>query len=417
MRHQIDITAYGAFGPVMADAIEDCVHCGFCLPTCPTYRVLGHEMASPRGRIIIMKEALEGQLGLELASEHLDPCLGCLACVTACPSGVEYGELITAFRMTTEDQRQRPLMDRVVRTAVSSTLPHPRRFRVAARMGNLARRVERLLPERLRVMVDLLPDSLPARRDHRGVHAPIGEKRGRVALLLGCAQQVLAPDLNTATIKLLTANGIEVVVPDAQGCCGALAAHTGLLRDARTAARKNMDAFDIEVDAVITNAAGCGSGMHEYGLWLRGEPDEQRGSALADITLDVCAYLARIGLRPATSRKDTPRLLVAYHDACHLAHGQGIREEPRELLRSMPGVELVELPDAAICCGSAGTYNMEQPAIAARLGQDKADLIRQVEPDIVVTGNIGCMTQLSAHLEPGTPPVMHTVELLAGLYE
>lgn len=416
MRHDIRPEEHGPLGLPMAEAVESCVHCGFCLPTCPTYQVLEQEMDSPRGRIVIMKEVLEGTLELELASEHLDACLGCLACFTACPSGVEYGELITAFRGTMESGRRRPLLDRLARSVILGTLPHPGRFRAAASVGRLAKPLRPLLPGKFRGMLDLLPDRIPPRARLQERYPARGETRARVALLAGCAQQVLSPGINLATIHVLTANGVEVLVPPAQGCCGALAAHTGALDDARAAARRNLNAFDLEVDAIVTNAAGCGSGMKEYGLWLRGDSEAGRAESLAARTRDVTVFLSELGPLPPEHALEAP-LRVAYHDACHLSHGQGVTTEPRALLRAIPGIELLELSDPAICCGSAGTYNIEQPDVAAELGRRKADSVRAVRPDVLVSGNIGCITQLAAHLRADGVPVMHTMELLARVYD
>lgn len=415
MRHTIDADRFGALGLPMAEAVEDCVHCGFCLPACPTYAVLEQEMDSPRGRIVLMKEVLEGELALADATTHIDACLGCLACVTACPSGVDYGALLTGFRMTMEPERKRPAVQSVARRLMLGTIPDPGRFRLAAQAGRLGRPFGRLLPEQFRAMLGLLPGALPEPVQLEEFYPADGEERGRVALLAGCAQQVLEPGINTATIRVLTANGISVTVPRAQQCCGALAAHTGDLAGARRSARHTLSVFPDGVDAVITNAAGCGSGLKEYRLWLRGEPEEPAATALGDLSLDVSVYLNRLGLRPPPPATGSTRLRVAYHDACHLAHGQGVTAEPRALLRSLPGVELVEVTGGPACCGSAGTYNVEQPALAAELGRRKAAAIQDTTPDLVVTGNIGCLTQLRAWLDAGVP-VMHLMQLVAAAY-
>jgi glycolate oxidase iron-sulfur subunit len=413
MRHDIPISEAGPFALPMAQAVEACVHCGFCLPSCPTYQVLEDEMESPRGRIILMKEVLEGNLALADATQHLDACLGCLACVSACPSGVQYGELLTPFRMQTEPQRKRTLLDRALRAAIMFTLPHQQRFRLAARLGRLARPFRHLLPARFGAMLQLLPMRLPQQVQLQERYPAVGELRATVALLAGCAQQVLEPEINLATISVLVNNGVEVLVPRSQGCCGALAAHTGVQRYAQAAARRNLQAFPEDVDVIISNAAGCGSGLHEYPLWLRGEPEEAAAVRFSARVQDISVFLAALGLRPPHAELERP-LLVAYHDACHLEHGQGVTLQPRELLRQIPGVELIELQDRA-CCGSAGTYNIEQPETAAELGRRKAAAVLATGADVVVTGNIGCLQQLAAHL-PERVPVLHTMQLLARIY-
>lgn len=414
MRHSIRPEDLGPLGQPMIDAIDACVHCGFCLPACPTYQVLEQEADSPRGRIVLMKEVLEGSMELEVASPHLDACLGCLACVTACPSGVEYGDLITSFRMTTESERRRPVAQTAARQLALGTIPNPNRFRAAARLGSVGKVFGRLLPDEFQAMLGLLPDRLPAAQPLQPHYAAVGEVRGRVALLAGCAQQVLMPAINLATIHVLTRNGFEVVVPPAQGCCGALAAHAGDGKRARNAARNNLQAFPADVDAVITNAAGCGSGLKDYALWLRGEPEEEAARDLGERSMDVTAFLARLKLRPPENLAAEP-VRVAWHDACHLAHGQGITAEPRQIISALPGVTLVELEDNINCCGSAGIYNIEQPEIAARLGSLKAESIQRAAPDVVLSSNIGCLTQLQAHAAPGTR-VMHIMQFLAAGY-
>lgn len=416
MQHEIPVDTLGPKAEPMAEAVEACVHCGFCLPACPTYELMGEEMDSPRGRIVIMKGVLEGEIALDDATEYLDPCLGCLACVTACPSGVEYGELITTFRMASEGQRERTPMDRMVRRLVLETLPYPARFRVAARLGRLAKPLRALAPERFRPMLDLIPASLPERDPLPEVTPARGERKARVALLASCAQQVLAPAIDHATLRVLSRNGVEVVVPRAQGCCGALAAHTGAGDKAREHARKNLAAFPKDVDAIVTNAAGCGSGMQEYGLWLRGEPEQEEAEALARKVKDVSVLLGELGL-VAPPPLAAP-LRVAYHDACHLQHAQRVTLQPREILGAIPGLELLEIPDAGLCCGSAGTYSIEQPENARKLGSSKASAIASLAPDAVATGNIGCLVQLRTHLRTlgADVPVLHTMQILDRAY-
>jgi len=417
VRHAIDIDALGPQGEPMAAAIGSCVHCGFCLPTCPTYATMGEEMDSPRGRIFLMKEVLEGELELEAALPFVDNCLGCQACETACPSGVAYGELITPFRAYAEERRTRAPLERARRALLLRTLPHPRRMRAAARLGRLARPLRRLLPDALAPMVELLPERLPPAQPLPALHPAQGERRARVALLAGCAQQALDPDIGWATLRVLARNGVETVVPPAQGCCGALPLHAGAAGQARTLARRNLDAFPDDVDAVVVNAAGCGSGMKEYGLLFAGEPEAGRAKALAARVVDVSVFLAELGLREAPPPLARPAR-IAYQDACHLAHAQRVRAQPRELLRAVPGVTLVESDEWELCCGSAGTYNVEKPDVAARLGERKARNLLAAGADVVAGANIGCLTQVRAHLRTlgADVPVLHVVQALDRAY-
>lgn len=412
MKHEIPVDQLGPQGEAMADAVASCVHCGFCLPACPTYHVLGEEMDSPRGRIVLMKEVLEGELDLDTATPYIDRCLGCMGCVTACPSAVAYDELLPAFRAWAEDKRERPLGEKVTRWLAGETLPHPGRMRLAATAARLARPVESLLPGSLRTMLELMPRTLPPSERLPARYPAQGERRARVALLAGCVQNVLAPDINWATLRVLSANGVETVIPAGQGCCGSLAMHTGAADQARSLARKNFGLFPKDVDAIIINAAGCGSGIKEYGLLFAGEGEETAARQFAAAAQDVSEFLHHLGLQRPSALPQPLR--VAYHDACHLAHAQGIRHAPRALLSQIPGLTLVEIADGELCCGSAGTYNIEQPAIARELGRRKADNITQVQPDAVVMGNIGCMVQIEQHLAAigRLLPVYHTMQLL-----
>jgi len=419
LKNDIALHHPDAQGLLMAHAVDACVHCGFCLPACPTYQVLGDEMDSPRGRIILMKEVLEGELPLFEATPHLDRCLGCVACVTACPSGVPYGELITGFRGWAEPQRSRPVIQKLTRAAVLTMLPRPALFRVGAEVGKFAKPLAKVLPQALRAPLDLLPSTVQPAQPLPDFTPAQGVKRGRVAFLSGCAQQVLTPNFNAATVRVLARNGVEVLIPPAQGCCGAAAMHTGARSLALEQARRNLGAFDTEtVDAVVSNAAGCGAGLKEYPMLLagEGEADEARAEQLAAKVRDISVYLAELsadgGLEPfmPTSRPIT----VAYHDACHLAHAQGVKAEPRALIRSIPGVTLAEVRQGELCCGSAGTYNIEQPDLAGQLGDMKARNVIATGADYVVSGNVGCHTQLQSHLSRlGSPiRVLHTIELL-----
>ncbi len=418
MRHSIPVDSLGPQAPSMAEAVASCVHCGFCLPACPTYLALGEEMDSPRGRIILMKGALEGELSQEEVLPHVDRCLGCLACVTACPSGVEYGELLTPFREMTEKGRSRSATEALSRTLTNQTLPYPGRFRAAAILGRYTKFLKPFLPAALQTMLDLLPEWLPPRVALPRLAPARGELRARVALLSGCAQQVLAPGINSATLEVLTSNGVEVVIPPRQGCCGALSMHTGAADQARALARRNFDAFNLDqVDAVVTNAAGCGSGMHEYPLLFAGKAEERAAREFADKVQDVTVFLDALGIEPPPAL--SAPMTVAYHDACHLAHAQGVTDAPRRLLGAIPNLTLVPIPEGEICCGSAGSYNIEQPAIAAELGQRKAKAILSTGAQAVVTGNIGCMTQIDSHLQrlEKPLPIFHTIELLNGREE
>ena len=416
MRHTIDKGQLGPKAGALTQAVEACVHCGFCLPTCPTYVELGEELNSPRGRIFIIKEVLEGAVPLEDALDPIDNCLGCDACITSCPSGVEYGHLLTAFRAKAEKERPKRWSRRMLRGIFLHTLPYPRRARWAFRVGVPLRSFQNILPKKLRPALDLLPSSLPPRDALPETFAAKGEARARVALLTGCAQQVLAPEINRATLEVLSANGIETVIPKDQACCGALALHSGYEDHARKTARQLIRSIPDDVDALITNTAGCGSGIQEYSILFAGEGDQKTAEGLAAKTMDISVYLREIGLvDPPPLPQDRK---VVYHDACHLAHAQGEREAPRALLNAIPNLDLLEPPDWEICCGSAGTYNLEKPDIANELGRKKAGNLMSTRPDVVALGNIGCMTQIQKHLSsyPSPPRVLHTVQILAMAY-
>jgi glycolate dehydrogenase iron-sulfur subunit len=416
MLHEIVSAEIGVHGQEMADQVKRCVHCGFCLPVCPTYRLLGEEMDSPRGRIFLMKEMLEGKLPIEEGVSYIDQCLGCLACVPACPSGVSYGDLLTPFRIYVEGQRRRDLVSRASRFMARRVLPFPARFRAAVKLGGLARLFNFALPDRLKPMLALAPRRLPPRQRLPEIYPPNGRRRARVALLSGCVQTVLAPEINWATLRVLARNGVEVVIPRNQACCGSLGLHCGEEAKARSLARTNLEVFPLDVDAILTNAAGCGSGMKEYPLLFKGTAEERLAADFAHKVQDVAEFLDHLGLEspPPFSQP----LRVAYHDACHLRNAQGVIAAPRRLLGEISNLTLLEVPQGELCCGSAGTYSMEQPSIASKLGEAKASNILHTHADIVAAGNIGCIVQIKNALEMLGKPlsVLHTVEILDAAY-
>ncbi|MCY4539340.1 MAG: glycolate oxidase subunit GlcF [Chloroflexi bacterium] len=415
MRHQIKSDDHRA--PEMAEAIEKCVHCGFCLAACPTYKLLGEEMDSPRGRIYLMKGVLEDKIEADEAQPFIDRCLGCMACVPACPSGVAYGDLLVSYRTLQEQSRHRPLLDGVARRLIIETLPYPRRFRLAMKSGKIGRALQPFLPEAFAAMLNMLPDKLPPASPLPPILPAQGERRGKVALLSGCVQQALAPQINMAAAKLLSANGVDVHIPGGQSCCGSILLHIGAESEARQIARRNFPLMPDDIDAIITTAAGCGSGMKDYELLFKGQTDLQRASDFSSKVMDFSAYLAQLGLREP--RGFASERVVAYQDACHLLHAQGLQSEPRSLLNQVLNLRLVDIPDAGMCCGSAGTYNLDQPAIAEELGRQKADAIHSAGPDTIVSGNIGCITQIRKHLglQGKNLPVMHIAELLWAAYQ
>lgn len=397
MHHQIPSTADPQRAS-MAQAVSSCVHCGFCLPACPTYKVLGEEMDSPRGRIVLMKEVLEGTLPLADAAPHLDRCLGCLACETACPSGVRYRDLIEPMRARLVEARPTAARQRL--TGLLRVMESPWRFRLAALAGLAAKPFAPMLPAPLAAMLRLLPDMLPAPLDPPEVTPAIGRRRGRVALMTGCVQRVLRPEITAAAVRVLAAQGIEVVVPTGQGCCGALALHSGDRAHGEALAATHRRAFPADVDAVVATAAGCGSSMKDH--------HDGQGPAPVDVT----EYLDRVGIvRPL--RVETP-IRVAYQDACHLAHAQQVTAAPRRVLALIEGVTVVPITDAGLCCGSAGLYNVEQPDIAAELGRRKAAAIAATGASLAITANIGCLTQMQTSLASAgaSVPVVHVAELL-----
>jgi len=416
MQHSIKKEKLGPMGDLMSEAVQSCVHCGFCLSACPTYKIMGQEMDTPRGRIILMKDVLEESLSLEKALPHIDGCLGCLACETSCPSGVEYKHLLAPFRERAEKERAPDLFRTLRRKLLLHTLPYPGRFRLGARLGRLFKPFIGMLPKTLRPMLKLLPDKVPQKDTLPPVCPAIGERRARVALLTGCAQQVLAPEINRATINVLNRNGVEVVIPQDQECCGALAWHVGEAKAARSNARNNLRAFPADVDAIITNAAGCGSGLHEYTLMLKGEAEEEQAQAFVKRVQDITVFLDQLGIEPPPPPSRSIKL--AYQDACHLLHAQRVSDPPRRILRKIPNIEIVEMEDAEICCGSAGTYNIDQPETADELGQRKIQNILNTGAEMVASGNIGCLTQLRTQLNKRAGPrILHTIEILDLAYQ
>jgi glycolate oxidase iron-sulfur subunit len=409
------MAAFDSHRPPEQSLVEDCVHCGFCLDTCPTYVLWAAEADSPRGRIVLIDKALNSaeELSAEMVT-HFDRCLGCMACVTACPSGVRYDRLIERVRPQIERHHRRSASEKALRLLLFHTLPHPRRLRRLVPMLATARKLgaERL-PERLAILMKVAPRTPP--RDVRRAAipqrtAPIGEPRGRVGLLLGCVQRVFYADVHRATIQALAAEGFEVLAPKLPDCCGALELHSGEEEGALARARATILAFDAlgPLDHIVVNAAGCGSAMKEYGELL----DTPAAQAFAARVRDVAELLAEI--EPRAPRGPVP-LRVAYHDACHLVHVQRVREQPRALLRAIPELELTEISvEPQVCCGSAGVYNLLQPQAAAELGARKARNLLDTGAQAIAAGNPGCAAQLDLHLrELGHPlPIHHPVELV-----
>ncbi|MFO1068674.1 MAG: glycolate oxidase subunit GlcF [Geminicoccaceae bacterium] len=394
--------------------LRTCVHCGFCTATCPTYVLLGDELDSPRGRIYLIKQMLEGgKPATEPTVRHIDRCLSCLSCMTTCPSGVHYMHLVDHARAHIERTYERPAADRWLRRLLAFVLPHPGRLRLALLGAWLGKPLAGLLPERLGAMLRLAPASVPGPSpvDRPQVVPAEGARRGRVALLSGCAQQVLAPQINEATVRLLARHGYEVVVAAGAGCCGALEHHMGRVEPALAAARRNVDAWTRELDgkgldAIVVNASGCGTTLKDYGFMLREDPAyAAKAQRISALVRDLTELLDARGLLPATVDTD---LVVAYHSACSLQHGQQVRHQPKRLLTAA-GFTVTEPAESHLCCGSAGTYNLLQPAIAGQLRDRKVANLAATRPDVIAAGNIGCLTQIAS----GTGiPVVHTAELL-----
>jgi len=451
----------------LREVAKDCVHCGFCLPACPTYQLWAEEMDSPRGRIYLVNQILDGASLSATAAEHFDRCLGCMACMTACPSGVQYDQLIEAARVWTEEargpatapaaaapsgaeapaagaladggpverasadrapaNRRRPARDRIARAAIFSLFPYPKRLRamtaplrVAQRAGLDRRLARSSLPDRvspaLGAALRLAPPgvSAAAARPLPGRVPALGTRRAVVGMLTGCVQSVFFPRVNAATARVLAAEGCDVIIPRGQGCCGALSLHSGREAEASAFARRTIATFEqAGVDAVVVNSAGCGSAMKEYERLLRGADGgwAERAAEMSGKVKDLAEFLA--GLGPTAPRHPLP-VTAAYHDACHLAHAQRITRQPRDLLRAIPGLTLIEVPDAGTCCGSAGVYNLLQPAAASELGARKAESVQSTGAPLLISANPGCSLQIASALaERGQSiAVAHTAEVL-----
>ncbi|OKH18826.1 glycolate oxidase [Hydrococcus rivularis NIES-593] len=425
-----EIKGFDPKNPPKQELIDTCVHCGFCLSTCPSYRVIGKEMDSPRGRIYLMNAINKGEAALdETTTQHFDSCLGCLACVTTCPSGVQYDQLIAATRPQVERNQPRSLKDKLIRTLIFNLFPYPNRLRIflpllwlyqklgiqkLVRATGLLNRffprlaaMESILPEvNLKSLRDNLPDIIPAQ----------GEKRYRVGVILGCVQRLFFSPVNEATVRVLTANGCEVVIPQTQGCCAALPAHQGQEAQAQALARQMIDSFEgTEVDYIIINAAGCGHTLKEYNHILEDDPEyQEKAKQFVAKVRDIQEFLAEAKLTTNLSPLTEKDLTIVYQDACHLLHGQKISLQPRQLLKQIPGVKLKEPLDAALCCGSAGVYNMLQPEVANELGQQKVKNLLDTGAQLIASPNPGCSLQLKKHmkLKGQEIPLMHPMELL-----
>jgi glycolate oxidase iron-sulfur subunit len=394
--------------------LRKCVHCGFCTATCPTYVLLGDELDSPRGRIYLIKDMLErGEAATPETVKHIDRCLSCLSCMTTCPSGVHYMHLIDDARAHVEKTYKRPLFERALRGLLAFLMPRPGLFKAALILSQLVRPlaplIERLGDRRLSSLLALVPKDTPPPEmiGQPGVYPAEGKTRMRVAILRGCVQSVLDPAINEAAIRLMNRHGIEVVVAEGEACCGSLTHHMGKEKDALARARHLIDAWDKEqIDRIIITASGCGTTIKDYGHMLRLDPAyAEKAKAISAMARDITEFLTEIDLPEVTPPRP---LRVAYHSACSMQHGQKITTAPRLLLEKA-GFEVTDIPEGHLCCGSAGTYNILQPEIAAKLRDRKVANIKSVSPDIIATGNIGCITQIG---QASDIPILHTVELL-----
>ncbi|MBD3664877.1 glycolate oxidase subunit GlcF [Sulfitobacter sp. TSTF-M16] len=418
------------------EILRSCVHCGFCTATCPTYQVLGDELDSPRGRIYLIKDMLENNRQPDAKTvKHIDRCLSCLACMTTCPSGVHYMHLVDHAREYIDQRYKRPFGDRALRWLLARILPYPMRFRVALLGAKIGRPFAGLMPDaRLRAMLEMAPKTIPpvSRNDDPQSFAPQGEKRRRVALMTGCAQKALNTDINDATIRVLTRMGCEVVVAEGAGCCGALTHHMGKTKESHATAARNIKAWCREMDgagldAIVINTSGCGTTVKDYGHMFRNEALAEDAARVSAIARDVSEVLVEIaqgapeqdapqpakdriaGIDAVNSSEPVPEgLVVAYHAACSLQHGQQIKTYPKDLLKKA-GFTVVEPADSHLCCGSAGTYNLMQPEISKQLKDRKVRTLEAKQPDVIAAGNIGCMMQIGSGSKV---PVVHTVELL-----
>ncbi len=395
------------------EILRNCVHCGFCTATCPTYQVLGDELDSPRGRIYLIKDMLENErVPDEKTVKHIDRCLSCLACMTTCPSGVHYMHLVDHAREYIEDNHKRPFSDRALRWILARILPYPARFRWALIGAKLGRPFRFLIPDaRLKAMLDMAPRYIPpvSRNDDPQSFAAKGAKKKRVALMTGCAQKALNTDINDATIRLLTRLGCEVVVAEGASCCGALTHHMGKTGESHASAAANIRAWTREMDgdgldAIVINTSGCGTTVKDYGHMFRSDPLAADAGRVSALTMDISELLVQLEM-PDSDKKE---LVVAYHAACSLQHGQKVTSYPKNLLKSA-GFIVLEPKDSHLCCGSAGTYNLMQPEISGQLKQRKVRTLEARNPDVIAAGNIGCMMQIGSGTDT---PVVHTVELL-----
>ena len=392
--------------------LRNCVHCGFCTATCPTYQILGDELDSPRGRIYLIKDMLENQrIPDKKVVKHVDRCLSCLACMTTCPSGVNYMHLVDHAREYIEDNYKRPLFDRIMRATLAQILPYDRRFRFAMKSAQLVKPLAPIFPSKIRNMVDFAPKKLPvpSLNDKPQVFLAEGARIKRVALMTGCAQKALDTDINDATIRLLRRHGCEVVVAQGAGCCGALTHHMGKAKQSHVSAAKNIKAWMTEInngglDAIVINTSGCGTTVKDYGHMFEGDILEEDAKTIGALAKDISEVMIELGLK----NPSVPELRVAYHAACSLQHGQQIKTYPKTLLKDA-GFTVMEPKDSHLCCGSAGTYNLMQPEISKQLKDRKVKTLDALTPDVISAGNIGCMMQIGSAIGV---PVVHTAELL-----
>ncbi len=425
-----EMQGFDSKNPPKQELIDSCVHCGFCLSTCPSYRVIGKEMDSPRGRIYLMDAINKGQATLdETTTQHFDSCLGCLACVSTCPAGVQYDSLIAATRPQVERNQPRNLADKLIRSIIFNIFPYPERLKiflpllwVYQNLGiqKIVRAIGLLkyISPRLAAMESILPEiTLNSFQQHYPDVIPAqGKKRYRVGVVLGCVQRLFFSPVNEATVRVLTANGCEVVIPKTQGCCAALPAHQGQEKQAQALAKQMIDSFaNTEVDFIIINAAGCGHTLKEYGHILADDPEyKEKGEQFSNQVKDIQEFLAEIEFQTPLSPVTDDDLPVVYQDACHLLHGQRISLQPRQLLKQIPGITLKEPIDAALCCGSAGVYNMLQPEVADELGKQKVNNLMKTGAKLIASPNPGCSLQIKKHLNLQGKDIklMHPIELL-----